>query len=131
MPVAFLESHRAHAHAPLDLPVDAPEPPDSGVAFLRTLDATHSHENQGRHIARTRMVDWLNDMRRLGVERGAFEHTHADDGGALKSASFVFEREGFAGDGLRLAMSTSAPGVFDATLIRGRDVLTRARLRTV
>ena len=48
----------------------------------------------------------------------------ASDRGALKSASFVFEREGFAGDGLRLAMSTSAPGVFDATLIRGRDVLT-------
>lgn len=130
VPIAFDETVHAHAHAPLDLEQDAPDAPDHGAAMLRTVDAWPSHENQGRHLARTRIVDWLNDARRIGVASGAFEHAHASDAGALTFASFVFEREAFAGDGLRIAIATSAPGRFDATLVRGKEVVARARLRT-
>lgn len=124
-----LASLRGCAHDPLGLPADDPELPEGGVAFLRTIDAWPSDENTGRHVARTRMIDWMNDARRIGVWRSAFEHVHAMDAGPLASVSIVYERESFTGDALRLAIAASAAGVFDAKLVRGGDLVARARLR--
>lgn len=113
---------------PLELGIAAPEPPEGSVAFLRTLDAWPSHQNTGRHVARSRMVDWVDDVRRLAAERGAFELAGPDDGGALRTLSMVYEREAFAGDALRIAIAAHAVGVFDASLVRGRELVARMRL---
>lgn len=122
-------SLRACAHDPLAIERDDPGEPDGSVAFLRTLEAWPSDENTGRHLARTRMIDWMNDARRVGAARGAFEQTHPLDEGPLRSLTIVYERECFAGDGLRLAIAASAPGVFEASLVRGKERVARARLR--
>lgn len=128
-PATLHPSLRAEAHEPLALPPDEPGELDGSVAFLRTLDAWPSHENAGRHLARTRMIDWLDDLRRIGVARAAFELAHPRDAGPVRSLAIVYERESRAGDGLRLAMAPSAPGVFEASIVCARESVARARLR--
>lgn len=127
-PIAFDESFRRHAHEPLSIGPGRPAEPDGSVAFLRTVDALPWHENQGGHVARTRMVDWLVDGIRVGAKKGAFEHAGANEARTVQSLSIVYERESFAGDGLRIAVSSHSDRVFDAVLSRSGAVIARARI---
>lgn len=116
--------------APLGVVVEAPSDPDGSVAFLRTVDAWPSDENTGGHVARTRMIDWLVDARRIGAGRGAFEHDGANAPATVAKMSIAYERESFAGDGLRVAVASASADAFDATLTRAGAIVARARMIT-
>jgi len=129
-PVAWDRTLSADVAPPLGVVLDPPAEPDGSVAFLRTLDAWPAHENPGGHVARTRIVDWLVDAYRLGTARGAFEHAGAGAPASIASVSVSFEKESFAGDGLRIAVASAGANVFDASLVRSGAVVARARLVT-
>lgn len=129
-PTACAHELRRAVVAPLGLVVESPHDPDGSVAFLRTVDAWPSDENTGGHVARTRMIDWLVDARRIGAARGAFEHEGANADARVARMSIAYERESFAGDGLRIAIASAGPDVFDATLTRAGAIVARARMLT-
>lgn len=126
-PAELDPSLRGAVGGAMDLAVDPPGELDSGAAFLRTFDAMASHENQGGHVARTRIVDWLDDLRRLAFAREAFEIASPAHGGRVAGLALVYDRELFAGDALRAGISAASAHALDALLAKGREPVCRAR----
>ena len=125
-PTSFDPAFRAHSGESPEFALEPPRPLNPSLAFHRSVEAWPSHENQGAHVARTRMVDFLVDAYRMGVRARAFTHPDANEKATLHTLAIVYEREAFAGDALVSSVTSLDSKTFDAELSR-RDAIVGSR----